>query len=204
MQRCSIANFTFTMPSHFRHVLDEERLLHTWLNRCYRAAGIAVERNAALSMQREGIDVRLSKDGRSLLVDEKAQLHYIGERLPTFALEVDLLHHGHQRPGWLFDPEKRTEVYAFIFDIVLHNDERILCDEEQVASAHVVLVNRARMINALAKAGLDHTAPSRMSDELRRSADEVRIDLGGLPEGAYWVRVTDGDWVRTARVVVAR
>ena len=37
----------------------------------------------------------------------------------------------------------------------------------------------------------------------RDDDDEVRIDLNGLPAGPYWIRVSDGEWVRTARVVLA-
>lgn len=37
----------------------------------------------------------------------------------------------------------------------------------------------------------------------RDGDDEVRIDLSGVPAGPYWIRVIDGEWVRTARVVVA-
>jgi hypothetical protein len=30
----------------------------------------------------------------------------------------------------------------------------------------------------------------------------VRIDLSGQPAGTYWIRGSDGEWVRTGRVVL--
>jgi hypothetical protein len=161
------------MASRFRSDLAQEHLLHPWLDRCYAGAGIRVERVASRELQLQGIDARLSKDGFSFLTDEKAQLHYIGKRLPTFALEIDLLKAGSRRPGWLFDAGKRTEAYAFIFDIRSRTGAA-LHHADDVEGAHVVLVNRQRLIAHLAEEGLDRAMLDRLSAELRAGGDDRR------------------------------
>lgn len=162
------------MTAQFRHDLTQEQLLQPHLDSCYAVHGIRAERSTDWLDQSHGIDVRLAKDGFSYKVDEKAQLHYIGKRLPTFALEVDLLVNGQVSPGWLFDERKHTEVYAFVFDITLHANETELQRPEQVAGVHIVLVNRERLIRRLAAEGLDQPMLRRLAKELRDTATDRR------------------------------
>lgn len=154
------------MASFFQHDLASEQMLQPFLDRCYGSYGIQAVRSTGLAEQLKGIDVRLSKGNVTLLVDEKAQLHYIGKCLNTFALEIDYLKHGELRPGWLFNEDKDTEVYAFVFDIEVGK-----CGEDatslKVVSANTVLVNRARLINGLAAAGLERHILERVAKELR-------------------------------------
>ena len=162
------------MTAQFRHDLTQEQLLQPHLDQCYAAHGIGAERTRAWLDQSHGIDVRLAKDGYRYAVDEKAQLHYIGKCLPTFALEVDLLVNGQVSPGWLFDERKHTEVYAFVFDITLHANETELHRAEQVAGVQIVLVNRERLIRRLAAEGLDRSMLSRLAKELRDTGTDRR------------------------------
>lgn len=162
------------MAFAFHQDLAQEQLLRPFLDRTYVTHGIRCKRSTDLEDQRQGIDLWLCKDGYRYAVDEKAQLHYIGHSLPTFAFEVDLLHSGEQRPGWLFDPTKRTEVYALVFDIMLMEDRSELRSEADIASVEVVLVNRSRLINHLLKAGLSAELLQRMADELRATGDRTR------------------------------
>lgn len=162
------------MTAQFRHDLTQEQLLQPHLDRCYAAHGIRTERSTDWLDQAHGIDVRLEKDGFSHKVDEKAQLHYIGKSLPTFALEVELLVDGQVSPGWLFDARKQTEVYAFVFDITLHADETVLLRPEQVAGVHIVLVNRERLIRRLSAEGLDQPMLGKLAKELRVTGTDRR------------------------------
>ena len=162
------------MTTQFRHDLSQEQLLQPHLDHCYAAHGIKAERSTDWLDQARGIDVRLAKDGFSYEVDEKAQLHYIGKSLPTFALEVDLLVDGQVSPGWLFDERKHTMVYAFVFDITLHANETELHLAEQVSGVHIVLVNRERLIRRLAAEGLDQAMLGRLAKELRDTNTDRR------------------------------
>ncbi|HRH68006.1 MAG TPA: hypothetical protein PLB89_00730 [Flavobacteriales bacterium] len=162
------------MRTLFWSDLRKEKLLATYLDRCYRRNGIQIKRYNDAESQRNGLDVRLEKDGKTFIVDEKAQLHYLNKSLPTFSLELSLMTNGTERPGWFFDPAKRTEVYSFVFDIHLTNGVERLERHEDIASANIVLVNRARLKNTLAEAGLTEILLRRMCNELRNSGDDRR------------------------------
>lgn len=107
------------MHPQFNRDLGQEKLLMPFLDQCYSAHGIRVKRYADPELQAKGIDVVLSRDKRSFLVDEKAQLHYIGQNLPTCAFEIDLLKGGRPSPGWFLDASLSTEVYALVCEIRL-------------------------------------------------------------------------------------
>lgn len=165
-------------PDHMRtstyaHDLRQEQLLQPYLDQCYAAHGISVERFHDREHQLKGVDVVLSKGGISYKVDEKAQLHYIGQRLPTFALEIDYMRNGEVRPGWLFDKRKATEVYAFVFDIVTGSSVAL---NEQPTSVHaeVILVNRTRLVSRLAASGLSEGMLFRISREVRSARAQNR------------------------------
>lgn len=57
----------------------------------------------------QGIDLILKDKHleKQFLVDEKAQLDYVNESLPTFAFELFYQKNGIQKQGWLFDASKK-------------------------------------------------------------------------------------------------
>lgn len=169
------------MRSAFRKDLHSENLLRPYLDRCYAAHGIGVERYARTDDQLRGMDVRLTKDGRSFIVDEKAQLHYINRSLSTFALELSLMKDGTERVGWFLDTSKRTEVYAFIFDIRVHAPEERLQHPGDIASATIVLVNRERLQRTLAHVGLGANELQSLAHSLRDSSTRMqRVPYPGI------------------------
>ena len=66
------------------------------------------------------------------------------------------------------------------------------------------LVDLAERIDRADIRVLDRLGSSVPFRQERDGDDEVRMDLSGQPAGVYWIRVADGDWVRTGRVVLAR
>ena len=158
------------MRSQFQFDLTQEQMLQPFLDRCYKQYAIEPIRYQNRNIQRNGIDLTLSRDGYSFLVDEKAQLGYIGRSLPCFALEINSYGpDGRLRTGWLFDEQKKTEVYAFVFDIRLHAEKTRIDTPEEVAGASIVLVNRHRLINHLERGGLDRFTLTRQAEEMRRT-----------------------------------
>lgn len=158
------------MRSHFQFDLSQEQMLQPFLDRCYKRHAIQPIRYNDRNIQRKGIDLTLSRDGYSYLVDEKAQLGYIGRSLPCFALEINSYgRDGRLRKGWLFDEEKKTDVYAFVFDIRLRAEKSWIDSPDEVAGANIVLVNRHRLINHLERGGLDHLTLARKADEMRKT-----------------------------------
>lgn len=61
-----------------------------------------------------GIDVTFShKHNKSVFyIDEKAQLDYVNEDLPTFAFELGYYKYETYKEGWLYDSRKKTDFYA--------------------------------------------------------------------------------------------
>jgi len=95
--------------------------------------------------------------------------------LPTFALEMSYLKAGEMKQGWLFDTNKVTEIYFFIFSIHLFNPLETMNHENDIQSCEVVLVNRIRLLNELSKKGLDFQECTRINDLLRAEKVKTRI-----------------------------
>ncbi len=88
-----------------------------------------------------GIDVVFEHktNGSSYAVDEKAQLDYINEDLPTFAFEISYKKGGVFKKGWLFDAAKKTDFYSLI--------TAIYTDEPNIfTSCKITLVNRLKLL----------------------------------------------------------
>lgn len=107
------------------------------------------KRVSNIKKQLQGIDLFL-KDNRSekrFFVDEKAQLDYVNQSLPTFAFELIYLKNEVQKPGWLFDATKKTQFYALVTSIY--------SDEDNVfTSCNITFVNREKLILRLDEIGI--------------------------------------------------
>ncbi|MBO0330881.1 hypothetical protein [[Muricauda] lutisoli] len=139
------------MKSNFKADLSKEQQLTPLLDFYYQKhlKHYAFERISALKKQLRGIDIIL-KDERStkeFYVDEKAQLDYINESLPTFAFELLYQKNGVQKQGWLFDTFKKTHFYALVTSIF--SDA-----ENAITSCNITFVNREKLIQHLDKIGL--------------------------------------------------
>jgi len=107
------------------------------------------ERISNLKKQLQGIDLILKDNisGKRFFVDEKAQLDYVNESLPTFAFELMYLKNTVQKQGWLFDVSKKTQFYALITSI--YSDE-----DDVFTSCNITFVNREKLILRLNEMGL--------------------------------------------------
>ncbi|MAU14677.1 MAG: hypothetical protein CMH46_03960 [Muricauda sp.] len=140
------------MKSNFNADLSKEKKLTPLLDSYYQKhlKHYSFERVSNLKKQLLGIDLIL-KDNRSekqFFVDEKAQLDYINESLPTFAFELFYQKNGIQRQGWLFDASKKTHFYALVTSI--YSDE-----EDVFTSCNITMVNREKLISYLHGLGLN-------------------------------------------------
>jgi len=140
------------LKSNFNADLSKEKKLTPLLDSYYQKhlKHYSFERVSNLKKQLLGIDLIL-KDNRSekqFFVDEKAQLDYINESLPTFAFELFYQKNGIQRQGWLFDASKKTHFYALVTSI--YSDE-----EDVFTSCNITMVNREKLISYLHGLGLN-------------------------------------------------
>ncbi len=131
------------MKSKFKADLSKEKQLTPLLDSYYQKhlKHYGFERVTHLKKQLQGIDLIL-KDKHSdkqFLVDEKAQLDYVNESLPTFAFELFYQKDGIQKQGWLFDASKKTQFYALVTSI--YSD-----DDGVFTSCNITFVNREKLI----------------------------------------------------------
>ncbi|WP_422858180.1 hypothetical protein ACOKFD_12215 [Flagellimonas sp. S174] len=103
----------------------------------------------SLEQQLSGIDLILThkKTGEVYFVDEKAQLDYLNKNLPTFAFELFYTKNETLKHGWLFDSEKKTQMYALVTNIQKENDSFTACN--------ITFVNRNKLLYFLTDNGLD-------------------------------------------------
>ncbi len=158
--------------SNFQEDLSKETILAKFLEEKYKnELGWSITRILDKEVQKAGVDFILHQDGLDKRIDEKAQLSYINSTLPTFALEIDYFINGNKKRGWLFDDNKWTDSYAFVFSILVNNTAGSLKEVKDIVSCEVVLVNRLKLLNELANRGLTLKTCIEASAKLRLGAD---------------------------------
>ncbi|KQC30642.1 hypothetical protein [Flagellimonas eckloniae] len=139
------------MKSNFASDLSKEKKLHSLLDNYYakNLNRYHFERVSNYREQMQGIDLvfKHRKTGVSFYVDEKAQLDYINERLPTFAFELFYDKGGSKKQGWLFDSTKKTHFYSLVTSIYAD-------DENKFTSCNITFVNRKMLVHYLESIGL--------------------------------------------------
>lgn len=136
------------LKSNFNSDLKKEQKLFPLLDSIYsqELTYYTFKRISDYKEQFKGIDVVLTHKvtGQNYLIDEKAQLDYINDDLPTFAFEIQYQKEGRQKKGWLFDNSKETHFYSLI--TALFKDI-----PDTFTSCKVTLVNRKKLIEFLAE-----------------------------------------------------
>lgn len=132
--------------SSFTSDLNKEQRLIPFLNHCYdkRLRHYSFYRESNLSEQHKGVDLVFTnlKTKKNYYIDEKAQLDYLNEDLPTFAFEVSYLKNGIRKKGWLFDQKKKTQFYALVTAIFSDSPG-------EFTSCKITLVNRRLLLGFL-------------------------------------------------------
>jgi hypothetical protein len=160
--------------SLFEKDLAKEIILGGFLSEHYHKENLQTTRVHDKKLQLKGVDIILEKDGLQYKIDEKAQLHYINKDLPTFALEINYLKNDILKNGWLFDNNKVTEIYAFIFSIHLIEAKTVITKQEDIKSCEVIFVNRLTLLQALAKNELDFNTCNYHSHLLRSNKEDLK------------------------------
>jgi len=139
------------LKSSFTSDLEKEKLLSQLLDVYYRKhlTYYSTTRVHDLKNQHAGVDVIFThKHTKEVFyIDEKAQLDYINEDLPTFAFEIGYYKKTDYKQGWLFDARKKTDFYALATGI--YEDEPGL-----FTSCKITLVNRNKLCSFLKKRSL--------------------------------------------------
>ena len=139
------------MKSHFKTDLSKEKQLTPLLDHYYKSClkHYGFERVTDLKRQKAGVDLILTdhRNNTKYFVDEKAQLDYVNESLPTFAFELFYRKNGKINEGWFLDATKKTHFYALVTSI--------FSDEENIfTSCNITFVNRKKLIAHISQMGL--------------------------------------------------
>jgi hypothetical protein len=165
------------LMSLFHNDLSKEAILAKFLTKHYSNANLKINRISDKKLQLLGVDLILEgTNGLSYKIDEKAQLHYLNTDLPTFALEIDYLKDGRLMKGWLYNPEKATEAYAFVFSIHLIKGKINLKEEADIDSCEVILISRIRLVLALSMLDLNFGICREHSKQLRKDENENKME----------------------------
>ncbi|MHA7831599.1 MAG: hypothetical protein ACX93O_10900 [Flagellimonas sp.] len=161
------------MKSKFKADLSKEKQLTLLLDSYYQKhlKQYCFERISNLKKQLQGIDLILKdkNSGKRFFVDEKAQLDYVNESLPTFAFELFYQKDGIQKQGWLFDASKKTQFYALVTSIY--------SDEDGVfTSCNITFVNREKLIQHLNEMGLSQKRLERIISKKQNKHGKLTLE----------------------------
>ncbi|WP_340155158.1 hypothetical protein [uncultured Winogradskyella sp.] len=140
--------------SKFKSDLAQEDILSRYLDTVYAKKKIEFKRITNLNEQLQGIDLIMTVNQKSYLIDEKAQLHYINTDLPTFTFELSYLKNTIIKDGWLFDDSKHTHYYFLITGIFLKKGKQKLLYSDDIDKIKITSVNRAKLIRHLTSINL--------------------------------------------------
>lgn len=131
--------------------------------------GIQLRRSTSVEEQMSGIDGYLSIPSKGIFdapADEKAAMHYVNKRIPTFALELSQITvRGEEVDGWFMNDDYKTEYYILMYleaNVLKYTDKRgRLCyrwhdiTEHNLKSVEYYIVEKSKIVNYLSEKGYD-------------------------------------------------
>lgn len=158
------------LKSTFNADLKKEQLLAILLNDYYQKhlKYYSFERINDKKRQFQGVDLILTHKEKNTTyhIDEKAQLDYINEDLPTFAFELSYKKSNTLKQGWLYDTAKKTEFYFLITGIYSDTPNTF-------TSCKITIVNRTKLIAYLKDKGITELL-------LKKAVTNQKTDHGKL------------------------
>ena len=174
------------MKSTFQQDLKNEILLGKYLDDIYAKIfepnSFKIERILEINQQYSGIDLILTKGNKTYFIDEKAQLSYLNKKLPTFAFELSYLKNGFWKVGWLFDKNKKTDIYFLVTEIFCSDPVNL---EYGISSVKITALNRNKLIDYLSSIGLTEEVLMSYEKEIRQTATSKKYlkELNNRNEG---------------------
>ena len=167
--------------SSFTSDLEKEQRLAVLLDAYYlkNLKQYTFKRVSDKKSQLAGIDLIFThKDtGHDYYIDEKAQLDYVNEDLPTFAFELCYQKNNTTKEGWFYDANKKTDFYALVTGI--YSDE-----PKRYTSCKITLVNRKKLISFLQKKRIDKNTLDNYVQNHRLDQGKVEVkELNPKSEG---------------------
>lgn len=133
------------------------KIMDDWIwNRLYGVGNISKHtRETIKENQINGTDIWLhTKNNNKISVDEKAQLYYINQNLPTFAFELGFIGQtGNIRDGWFVNDKLDTKMYMLIYPYATTKDITKL-DYNSFTKLDCILISKNIIWKELYKVGL--------------------------------------------------
>lgn len=171
--------------SFFYSDLNNEKKLGEFLDQIYHNLKLNFERISDIDLQHQGVDIKITHNNVIYFIDEKSQLNYLNNDLPTFAFEINYLKDNSLRKGWLYDENKITDHYFLVTGIYLKSDKI----EGGIKSCKITSVNRKKLIILLNQKGITEKYLFEKSQEVRKSNLKNNIpikELNNFKEGALF------------------
>jgi len=170
-----------SLKSTFKSDLEKEQHLSILLDGYYKKhlKAYDFERISDFKEQITGVDLIFTNktSGKRFYIDEKAQLDYINEELPTFAFELQYHKNSKSKKGWLFDAGKKTHFYSLI--TAIYSDE-----PKKFTSCKITFVNRERLVAFLESRNIDEKELEICIAEHSKKQGKLTIDqLNDRKEG---------------------
>jgi hypothetical protein len=167
--------------SKFKADLSKEELLSKYLDEFYLKkfddSEYSIQRENGLDLQYRGVDLTLYDNNNKFYVDEKAQLDYINNSLPTFAFELSYLKDNQWRKGWLFDKTKITDVYFLVTNIYTN-----ISNDLSSGLSHIKItgIYRDKLIKLLHVKGLTEFVLFDLENKIRKFGKHGKVELKKL------------------------
>ena len=148
-------------------------------------AFVIIQRVYDKKVQLNGVDVEfVGKDGSCYCVDEKAQLYYLNQDLPTFAFEVMFKRDGYDTTGWLCNNVLKTDLYMLIWPFATQDTPKGIT-WDKFTKADCLLIHKNKILRMLHDRGLTIEKMQRDARNIRRTGQIGKIPIEGL-RGIYY------------------
>lgn len=139
-----------------------------WTPWCRDYEQFSFKRIVDRNLQLQGVDVEVfdSTNNQKFFIDEKAQLYYINNTLPTFAFEINSFQNGILRDGWLLNATLMTTDYNLIYPNAKHCDLASITKDD-FTRVKILSIKKKNLLEALAVNGLTR-------EYLEREAARIR------------------------------
>ncbi len=140
----------------------------------------STERIYDVENQKAGADLIISNSaGATITIDEKAQLHYINDPKPTFALEVSYINETtlDVSDGWFVNNSSKTDCYLLVWIDSARTTLVNRLVEEDFNEITAVLITKKRIIQYLSRLGYSIEHIKQCAHDLRDSDATNSLEL---------------------------
>lgn len=142
---------------------------------CMEENFVEAQRIFDVEAQKRGTDILIyNPNGTVMVVDEKAQLHYINEPRPTFAFEVSFYNENTRSisDGWFISDSNKTDAYLLVWIDSSRTNQINRLVEEDFNEVTTLLIAKKRIIQYLSS--LEYSIKL-----IKVLADKMRTDNKG-------------------------